>query len=42
MNVDVVRLSEKGIARDNVKRSSDRTAAENEKPCLSFSFQTPR
>ena len=42
VNVDAVRLREKGVARDNVKRSSDSTAAENEKPGLSFSFQTPR
>jgi hypothetical protein len=30
--VDAVRLRENGIARDNVERSGDSTAAENEKP----------
>ena len=42
MYLDAVRLREKGIARDNIERSGDGTAAENEKPSLSFRFQTPR
>ena len=41
-DVDAVRLRKKGIARDNVERSGDSTAAENEKPGLSFRFQIPR
>ena len=40
-NVDAVRLRENGITSDNVERSGDSTAAENEKPGLSFRFQTP-
>ena len=42
VNVDAVRLREKGIARGNLERSGDSTAAENEKPGLSFRFQIPR
>ena len=39
--VDAVRLRKNGIARGNVERSGDGAAAENEKPSLSFRFQTP-
>jgi hypothetical protein len=36
--IDAVRLHENGIACGNVERSGTGTAAENEKPSLSFGF----
>ena len=41
VNVDAVRLSENGIGCGNVERSGDGTAAQDEKPGLSFRLQAP-
>ena len=39
--IEAVRLHEQGIARRDVVRSGDGTTGDNEKPSLSFRFQTP-